>query len=99
MSHNNRHRYSAHRNVKGRNFICNSPSAKQVSVVGDFNKWNGSSDPMTQGHDGVWTANIQLRHGHHRYAFKVDGKFVLDPTAMGITRDDKGERVSLIAVS
>ena len=99
MSHNNRHRYSAHRNVKGRNFICNSPSAKHVSVVGDFNKWDASKNPMTRGSDGVWTANVQLRHGHHRYAFEVDGKYVLDPTAMGITRDDKGERVSLIAVS
>lgn len=99
MSHDHRHRYSAHRNVKGRNFVCHSPAAKRVSVVGDFNKWNPASDPMKKGSDGVWTVNVQMRHGHHRYAFEVDGKFVLDPTAMGITRDDKGERVSLIAVS
>jgi 1,4-alpha-glucan branching enzyme len=99
MSASHRHRYSAHRNVKGRNFMCNSPEAKHVSVVGDFNKWNSRSDPMQQGSDGIWTTRIDLRHGHHRYAFEVDGDFVLDPTAMGITRDDKGSRVSLIAVS
>ena len=54
---------------------------------------------MKKGSDGIWTARVDLRHGHHRYAFEVDGHFVLDPTAMGITRDDKGARVSLIAVS
>jgi hypothetical protein len=29
----------------------------------------------------------------------VDGEMVLDPRAMGITRNDRDERVSLIAVS
>lgn len=99
MSASHRHRYSAHRNVKGRNFMCNSPSATHVSVVGDFNNWNIQANPLQKGSDGVWTGRVDLRHGHHRYAFEVDGSFVLDPTAMGITRDDKGDRVSLIAVS
>jgi hypothetical protein len=42
---------------------------------------------------------VELKHGHHRYAFSADGQLLLDPTAMGITRDDQGQRVSLIAVS
>jgi hypothetical protein len=42
---------------------------------------------------------VDLRHGHHRYAFLVDEVITPDPLAMGITRDDQGERVSLIAVS
>jgi hypothetical protein len=42
---------------------------------------------------------INLKHGHHRYAFLVDGVLNLDPRAQGITRNDKGERVSLVPVS
>jgi hypothetical protein len=42
---------------------------------------------------------MELPHGHHRYAFLADGQLVLDPRAQGITRNDKGERVSLIPVS
>lgn len=99
MNNSHRHRYSAHRNVKGRNFICHAPEAEFVSVMGDFNKWSTQSNPMLKGNDGVWTSRVDMRHGHHRYAFHVDGDIVLDPTAMGITRDDKGQRVSLIAVS
>jgi len=93
-----RGQYGAH-NIRARNFICNAPQAARVSIVGDFNGWNPSANPMQKGTDGAWLAKIELRHGHHRYAFLADGQLVLDPTAMGITRDDQGQRVSLIAVS
>jgi len=99
MSFAKPNRYSAHKNVKARNFVCNAPEAKYVSVVGDFNKWNPRTNPMEKGTDGAWTSRIEMRHGHHRYAFHVDGHLTLDPMAMGITRDDQGQRVSLIAVS
>ena len=91
--------YSAHSNVQKRNFVCNAPQARHVSLVGDFNQWNPRAHPMQHGSDGAWTIRIELRHGHHRYAFHVDGHLTLDPQAMGITRDDQGQRVSLIAVS
>jgi hypothetical protein len=42
---------------------------------------------------------VELHHGHHRYAFLVDGNLTLDPRAQGITRNDHGERVSLVPVS
>ena len=44
-------------------------------------------------------AHVELKHGHHRYAFLVDGVLTLDPHAQGITRNDKGERVCLVPVS
>jgi 1,4-alpha-glucan branching enzyme len=95
----NRGAYSAHRNTRTLNFICNAPEARAVSLVGDFNHWNPSSNPMQRGSDGAWSLRVELRHGHHRYAFAVDGTLALDPKAMGITRDDHGQRVSLVAVS
>ena len=85
--------------MRARNFICNAPQARHVSIVGDFNGWNPAANPMKKGPDGAWLIQVELKHGHHRYAFLVDGQIVLDPSAMGIARDDQGQRVSLIANS
>jgi 1,4-alpha-glucan branching enzyme len=95
----NHHRYSAHRNVRAVNFICNAPQAQSVSLVGDFNGWNPVANPMQRMPDGAWLLKFELRHGHHRYAFLVDGVVTLDPMGQGITRNDQGQRVSLVPVS
>jgi len=92
-------RYSAKKMAKPVNFICVAPDAKQVHLLGDFNSWHESSHPMKRQPDGAWLLQVPLHHGHHHYRFLVDGKPVLDPRAQGIARDQKGERVSLIAVS
>ena len=81
------------------NFICNAPQARAVVLVGDFNGWNRVAHPMRQMPDGAWLVSMDLPHGHHRYAFLVDGNLTLDPRAQGITRNDHGERVSLVPVS
>lgn len=81
------------------NFICVAPQAQAVSVVGDFNGWNPAANPMRQGPDKAWTLHVELRHGHHRYAFLVDGVLTLDPRAQGVTRNDQNQRVSLVPVS
>jgi 1,4-alpha-glucan branching enzyme len=80
-------------------FVCWAPQAGKVSLVGDFNKWNGSQHPMARQADGAWRIEIILKHGHHRYLFEVDGQRCLDPRAQGVARDHAGQRVSLIAVS
>ena len=95
----NVNRYGARQTLRAVNFICNAPQAKTVSVVGDFNQWNPAAHPMKQGPDRAWALMVELKHGHHRYAFLVDGALTLDPRAQGITRDDKGQRVSLVPVS
>jgi len=81
------------------NFICVAPQAKAVSLVGDFNNWDPSAHPMKQMPDKAWFKTMELKHGHHRYAFLVDGHLTLDPRAQGVTRNDRGERVSLVPVS
>lgn len=95
----NRNMYGAHKTLRAMNFICNAPQAQSVSLVGDFNQWNPAANRMKQMPDGAWLLTVELKHGHHRYAFLVDGTLTLDPRAQGITRSDKGERVSLIPVS
>jgi 1,4-alpha-glucan branching enzyme len=92
-------RYSAKKNLKPINFVCNAPQANSVSVAGDFNQWDSSAHPLKKMPDGSWQGQIPVSHGHHRYVFMVDGVPTLDPKAQGVTRNDKNERVSLIAVS
>ena len=91
-------RHTVH-NLRAITFICNAPQAQTVSLVGDFNQWNAFGHPLKQMTDGAWMTTVELKHGHHRYAFLVDGVLTLDPRAQGITRNDQNERVSLMPVS
>jgi 1,4-alpha-glucan branching enzyme len=89
--------YSAHNSLHPVNFYCSAPRARSVQIAGDFNSW--SPLPMRQREDGWWYVQLLLCHGHHRYWFLVDGTPMLDPHATGVGRNDRDERVSLIAVS
>ena len=80
-------------------FICLAPQAQKVAVVGEFNAWNPDSNPMAPAFDGSWQASVSIRHGHHQYAFWVDGALQVDPRGQGISRNSEGQRVSLLAVS
>jgi 1,4-alpha-glucan branching enzyme len=91
--------YSGQKPMRSMNFICLAPTAQSVSLVGDFNQWNAHAHLMKQQIDQAWAITVELKHGHHRYAFLVDGVLTLDPRAQGITRNDQNERVSLIPVS
>ena len=73
--------------------------AQSVSLVGDFNDWDPQAHPLSQHIDGACRTSVHLNHGHHHYLFLVDGKPTLDPRADGIARNEKGEKVSLLAVS
>lgn len=92
-------RYSAKKMHKPVNFFCTAPEAQAVSVVGDFNGWDPQANAMRQGPDGGWHAQVPLHHGHHQYAFWVDGALRLDPKAQGVAFNDRRERVSLMSVS
>jgi 1,4-alpha-glucan branching enzyme len=81
------------------NFICQAPDARNVSLVGDFNQWNPAAHPMRQMPDRAWLISVDLKHGHHRYAFLVDGELILDPRAQGVAQAENGARVSLVPVS
>jgi 1,4-alpha-glucan branching enzyme len=80
-------------------FFCNAPAAASVSVSGDFNHWHRTAAPMRRMPDGGWVLRVTMRHGHHQYYFLVDGHPTLDPKSLGTGRNDRGEPVSLLAVS
>jgi hypothetical protein len=65
-------------------FVLVSPSARKVSVVGDFNSWDASHTQFQAKHSGggVWTVTAPIPVGHHRYSFVVDDTlWVADPNA------------------
>ncbi len=92
-------RYSAKKMSKPVNFVCFAPDAQTVYLIGDFNDWHPSATPMKRHVDGSWQAQVSLNHGHHHYQFLIDDKPALDPKAQGIARNERNEKVSMIAVS
>ena len=60
-----------HEQVEGVRFAVWAPNARRVSLVGDFNDWNGTAHPMrARGATGVWELFVPgLREGA---AYKYD---------------------------
>jgi 1,4-alpha-glucan branching enzyme len=59
--------------VEGVRFAVWAPNARYVSVVGDFNGWNGFDNVMERLDFGFWGAFVPAaRHGQ-RYKFRVTG--------------------------
>ena len=64
-------------------FSYHAPSARQVTLAGNFNNWGGtqgggrydpSIDPMSDPDgDGTWTIVIPLPPGRYQYKFVIDG--------------------------
>jgi 1,4-alpha-glucan branching enzyme len=92
-------RYSAKKMTKPVNFACFAPKARVVTIAGNFNRWDKDSVPMARQPDGAWTIQLQMNHGHHQYAFFVDGHAALDPKATGTARHPQHGKVSLISIS
>ena len=58
--------------VEGVSFAVWAPNAKRVSVMGDFNQWNGSQYPMrNRGNTGVWEIFIPLLPTNTAYKFEI----------------------------
>jgi 1,4-alpha-glucan branching enzyme len=62
-------------------FSFAAPTARRVSLAGDFNNWDREDMPMYKGSDGVWYLSVSLLPGQHQYRFVADGKWQDDPTA------------------
>lgn len=64
-----------HNGKKAWRFRVWAPHAKSVSVVGDFNEWDRSSDPMTLvTASGVWEAHVKNVKRYSNYKFSIEGQ-------------------------
>jgi hypothetical protein len=82
-------------------FVLVAPTARKVSVVGDFNDWDASHQEFQAQHrgGGVWSVTAKVPVGHHRYSFVVDDSlWVADPTAPRMVDDDFGMPNSALVV-
>ena len=82
--------FGVHSGKKGRRKIFTfrvwAPTAVSVSVVGDFNNWDRSCNPMTRIADGVWEAQISKLKQFDAYKYSIetaDGRILMkaDPYA------------------
>jgi 1,4-alpha-glucan branching enzyme len=62
-------------------FTFRAPTARQVSLAGDFNHWNTGAGPMHKGPSGVWHLGVALRPGRYEYRFFADEVWCDDPAA------------------
>lgn len=59
-------------NVDGVNFALWAPNAKRVSVIGDFNNWDGRQNPMClRENSGVWELFIPGLKNFDLYKFEI----------------------------
>ena len=77
MSSLHRSKYGTTHNLRSVVFICDAPAAAAVTLIGDFNHWNTHSHPLQKQPDGGWLLRMEMKHGHHRYAYLVDGALTL----------------------
>ena len=60
-------------------FRLEASEAKEATLVGDFNGWNGKKHPMKRDNNGRWNKIVTLAPGRHEYKFVVDGQWQNDP--------------------
>jgi len=65
-----------------------APNAQRVSVVGDFNQWDGRRHPMrVRGTSGVWELFVPDLGVGERYKFEIKGR---DNSSLGLKSDPYG---------
>ncbi len=93
-------RVTTHQGVNGVKFTVWAPNAKRVSIVGDFNHWNGLTNPMRSiGHSGVWELFIPgLREGE-KYKFEIktqSGELLLKTDPYGYSSEVRPATASIV---
>lgn len=80
-------------------FVFDDATARQVTLVGDFNDWKSDATPLTRLENGLWTVTLPLAPGRHVYAFVLDGTLVVaDPRAPKAGDADYGREGSVVMV-
>jgi 1,4-alpha-glucan branching enzyme len=72
------------------------PEAREVCVVGSFNRWTVCDTRLKPEGDGTWTVSIDLPHGRYEYMFVVDGCWISDPAARRHVDDGFGRKNALL---
>ncbi|MGK5092610.1 1,4-alpha-glucan branching protein GlgB [Deltaproteobacteria bacterium TL4] len=98
------HKLGAHpltlENVKGTWFAVWAPNAQRVSVVGNFNQWDGRKHPM-QRHEssGIWELFIPEVHEGSIYKYEIktpSGDLLLKSDPYGFAMEPRPQTASIV---
>ncbi|MBQ8724575.1 MAG: 1,4-alpha-glucan branching enzyme, partial [Oscillospiraceae bacterium] len=72
--------FGAHKSQDGKSwkFRVWAPRARSISVIGDFNEWERSANPMHRISETVWEAEVEGLKQFDAYKYSVeteDGRF------------------------
>lgn len=92
--------YGVRPTAQGLLFVQPAPKARQVSIAGDFNKWDPTATPMRRDdYLGVWQACIPVPPGRYKYRLVIDGKWVHDPYNSRYETNPFGELNSIVEIA
>ena len=60
-------------------FRLRDREAETVGLVGEFNDWDETANPLEKRRNGLWKTVVPLEAGDWSYLYVVDGEWVLDP--------------------
>ncbi|MGQ9473783.1 MAG: isoamylase early set domain-containing protein [Candidatus Caldatribacteriaceae bacterium] len=72
--------------------------ANQVSIAGDFNRWNPETHPLEKRKKGYWSITLTLPPGKYEYRYFVDGQWFTDPATQRVP-NEFGSENSVIVVT
>ncbi len=91
-----------HQDVEGTAFAVWAPEAKRVSVVGDFNGWDGHCHAMRRLGSGVWEifAPHVLEGALYKFeVWKSDGELIVKADPLGREMERRPSNASRVTVS
>lgn len=83
--------------TKKANFSLSGVQARDVYLVGDFNKWNRTKHRMRKEKDN-WKISVKLPAGEYKFKYLVDGNWVNDPSAHKYVGNPYGGDDSVVVV-
>ena len=96
-------RLATHMGIKGARFTVWAPSAKGVSVVGDFNHWDGRVNPMRSlGYSGVWELFVPGLEAGVRYKFEIrtgNDELLIKSDPYALAFEERPKTASILAES
>jgi 1,4-alpha-glucan branching enzyme len=85
--------------VKGVYFALWAPEARNVSLLGDFNNWDGRAHQMRKGHTGIWDLFIPGLDVGSAYKFEVknrDGHIYEKSDPYGFQQEVRPKTASIV---
>jgi hypothetical protein len=79
-------------------FLFRGERGRSVAVYGDFDNWDPFIHELSETEPGIYTLDLPLPEGTHRYAFVYGGEVLPDPLNPRREKNAEGKIVSVIVV-